>query len=187
MKFDPDKHHRRSIRLRDYDYSLDGAYFVTICTLERKCLFGEVAYGEMRLNDIGMMVRDEWLRSVEIRNEIHLDAFVVMPNHVHGIVLIRHDVPLPVSKEGDRRSPLQQRGLCKRSLAAFVAGFKSACTRSVNEYFGTRGVPLWQRSYYEHVVRNDRTLHAIRDYIEANPSQWADDRENPEYNRTPLR
>ena len=96
MKYDPGTHHRRSIRLKDYDYSQEGAYFVTICSHERKCLFGEILDGEMRLNDIGTVVRNEWLNSERMRREIHLDTFVVMPNHIHGVVFILQDIPRPL-------------------------------------------------------------------------------------------
>jgi REP element-mobilizing transposase RayT len=97
MKYDPQHHRRRSIRLKEYDYSQAGAYFVTICTQHRKCLFGDVVDGEMRLNDAGRTVRDEWLKSQAIRNEIALDAFVVMPNHFHGIAIIRRRGDRPVA------------------------------------------------------------------------------------------
>jgi REP element-mobilizing transposase RayT len=206
MKYDPDGHRRRSIRLSDYDYSQEGAYFVTICARGRECLFGEIANGVMNLNHVGVIVRDEWLRSEQIRREILLDAFVVTPNHLHGIVLIVHDVPPPVGatggrphitagpsvllkktvldasckQVGDRRSPLRARGPGKQSLSSFVGGFKSSCARSINECLGTAGISVWRRNYYEHVIRSDRALYAIRDYIEANPLQWASDPENPE-------
>lgn len=88
MRYDPDKHHRRSIRLHGYDYAQAGAYFVTICTQNRECLFGDIEDGEMRLNDYGRVVEEEWLRTATIRREVELDAFIVMPNHVHGIIVI---------------------------------------------------------------------------------------------------
>ena len=86
MKYNPEKHHRRSIRLQGYDYSQPGAYFVTVCTRNKEFLFGEVADGEMVLNDYGHIVEEEWHRSSDIRREIRLDAFVVMPNHLHGVL-----------------------------------------------------------------------------------------------------
>lgn len=200
IKYDPDRHHRHSIRLKDYDYSQGGAYFVTICTHERRCLFGEIHEGEMRLNDIGVLAFNEWLKSAEIRREIQLDAFVVMPNHVHGIVFILQEIPayvgatgsrprVPGMRErrsvakgmGDRQSPLQVRGPRKSSLASFIGAFKSTCTRSINEFRRRRpGIPLWQRNFYEHVIRNEKALSALRDYIAANPAQWTDDPDNPD-------
>jgi len=90
MKFDPEKHHRRSIRLKGYDYSKPGAYYVTICVHDRECLFGDIMDGEMHLNAYGKIVQTEWLESSEIRNEIELDAYQIMPNHFHGIVFIQN-------------------------------------------------------------------------------------------------
>ena len=173
MNHDLANHHRRSIRLRGYDYRQTGAYFVTICAQSRECLFGDVIDRQVRENEIGAAARDEWLRSADIRREIGLDAFVVMPNHLHGIVVIRHvgahgRAPLPPTTN---RPP--------RSLGSFVAGFKSAATRRINTIRGTPGLPVWQRNYYERIVRDDRELDAIRRYIEENPARWAEDPENP--------
>ena len=178
MRYDPTKHHRRSIRLSGYDYAEEGAYFVTVVTHQRECLFGGIADGEMRIDRYGEVVRDEWLRSVQIRREIELDAFVVMPNHLHGIVVIR-DVgahgraPLPLAPH---RPP--------RSLGSFVAGFKSAVTKRINRIRGTPGLPVWQRNYYEHIVRDERELDRVRQYIAENPLRWDQDPENPAMART---
>ena len=188
MTYDPAKHHRRSIRLRGYDYRQAGAYFVTVVTHQRQCLFGEIVDGETRVSRYGHTVREEWLRSAEIRCEIELDAFVVMPNHIHGIVVIRHQstdvgahgrAPLPPAPH---RPP--------RSLGSFVAGFKSATTKRINEIRRTPGLPVWQRNYYEHVIRNDDELNHVRQYIIDNPGHWGEDRENPDnvgaHGRAPL-
>ena len=203
-KYDPTRHHRRSIRLRGYDYAQPGGYFVTICTYNREPLFGHVENGEMVLNEYGEMVRDEWFRSAEIRGEIELfpDEFVVMPNHIHGIVwIVKTDEPAgygenarptvgahgraPTVVRATGRSPLQipparPRGPAARSLGSFVAGLKSAVTKRINEIRGTPGAPVWQRNYYEHVIRNDDALNRIRAYIETNPLRWMLDRENPQ-------
>jgi type I restriction enzyme S subunit len=173
-RYEPEKHHRRSIRLKDYDYSQAGAYFITICTQDRQCLLGEVVNGEMQLNEMGKIVADEWKRSVEIRQEIALDEFVVMPNHIHGIVEIKQS---NVGATG--RSPLP-RGPARKSLGAFVAGFKSAVAKRINETRGTPGASVWQRNYYEHVVRNEDDLGRIREYIVSNPLKWEWDEENPD-------
>ena len=175
MKYEPEKHHRRSIRLQGYDYSQPGAYFVTICTQDRACLFGDVVNDEMELNALGVIVRKEWFRSADIRQEIklHHDEFVVMPNHVHGIVWLIGD---DVGAHG--RAPLQWQRLAK-SLGSFIAGFKSAVTKCINEYRHTPGTPVWQRNYYEHVIRDDASLDRTRQYIIDNPARWAFDRENP--------
>jgi putative transposase len=178
MTSNPDRHHRRSTRLKGYDYHQAGGYFVTLCTYERADLFGEVIDGEMRLNEYGQIVQAEWLRTAELRPEVELDAFVVMPNHLHGIVLI-HDVGAhgraPLQPETSHRLSLHRP---RRSLGSLMAGFKSAATRQINALRATPGVPVWQRNYNDHVIRNDAELDSIRDYIVTNPARWAWDREN---------
>ena len=162
-------HRRRSIRLKGYDYSQAGAYFVTMCTHNRDMLFGEIAEDTMVLNNTGHIVADEWLKSAQIRAEIELDAWVVMPNHIHGIVVI---IDL------ERGWPSASSGPSPRSLGALVAGFKSAVTKRINADRNTSGKPVWQRNYYEHIIRNETSLNQIRQYIADNPSRWSDDREN---------
>jgi putative transposase len=106
MRYDLSKHHRQSIRLKGYDYSADGLYFVTICTYQRNCLFGEIANGIMHRDEYGQIVAEEWLKSAEIRQEIELGEWVIMPNHIHGIVII--DRPKPVNSVGAQGlAPLQ--------------------------------------------------------------------------------
>jgi len=176
MGYDPERHRRRSIRLKDWDYAQPGAYFVTIVAYGRELLFGQVVGDEIRLSAFGEIVRDEWLASADIRREIRLDEFVVMPNHLHGIVWIVADDDI-VGATG--RSPLPPRGPTPRSLGAFIAGYKSAVTKRINEMRGTPGNPVWQRNYYEHIIRNERELDTIRHYIRDNPARWAEDPENP--------
>ncbi len=219
MGFDPEKYRRRSIRLKGYDYRTPGAYFVTLCTRDRACLFGEVVDGEMRLNEWGEIARRNWLAIPEHFPHVELDEFVMMPNHVHGIIWIvgdddvvvgaTHASPLqqsasplqrpepPVHPQSQPASPLQQsapplrlpshqptepRGPKPGSVGAIIGSFKSATARHINEFRGTPGVPVWQRNYYEHVIRNEESLNRIRQYILANPLCWHTDRENP--NRT---
>ena len=174
--------HRRSIRLPDYDYTAAGVYFVTICTYGRECLFGEVVEGEIRLNDFGVIVREEWERSAEMRAELSIDAYVVMPNHFHGIVFI--DVGAHGVRPGQMaervgwahgRAPLRS----PKSLGSLIAGFKSAATKHINLLRNTPGDPVWQRNYYERVIRDDRELAAIREYLAANPTKWDDDENHP--------
>jgi REP element-mobilizing transposase RayT len=175
MKFDPEIHHRRSIRLKKYDYSTPGAYFVTVCTHSRRCLFGEIVDGEMLLNHRGRIVDEEWHRSKEIRDEIDMDLYTIMPNHIHGIIIIQ-------DAGATGRSPLQTtppRGPSKRSLGAFIAGFKSITTKRINEIRQSPGTPVWQHNYYEHVIRNEKELDRVRQYIVENPGKWALDPENP--------
>ena len=187
-RYDPERHQRQSIRLRGWDYIQPGAYFVTICTHNRAHLFGQVVDGEMVLNVWGYIVWEEWFRSAEIRAEIELfpNEFVVMPNHIHGIVwivatddLAGYDENVHPMVGATGRSPLQPRGPAPRSLGSFIAGFKSTVTKRINTGRGTPGAPVWQRNYYEHIIRNERALNAIRRYIIDNPWRWHLDRYNP--------
>ncbi|HEU0075103.1 MAG TPA: transposase [Dehalococcoidia bacterium] len=178
MPFDIDVHRRRSIRLPGYDYASAGAYFVTLTTWQRESIFGEVVDGEMILGGLGEIAAREWRRSEELRAEIHLDAFMVMPNHLHAVILIR-DVGAhgraPLRGPSIRDAPSRQ----PRSLGSLVAGFKSAATRRINETRNSPGIPIWQRNYYERIIRDEDELNRIRQYILDNPAKWAEDPENP--------
>jgi REP element-mobilizing transposase RayT len=182
MKHSPDIHHRRSIRLQEYDYSLAGACFVTICAQNRTCLFGNVVDGEMRLSPYGRVAQDKWNELPTHYPNAVLDTFVVMPNHIHGIIVISvgavgaiHESPL--------QPPLQQpMDITQRRLMLLpkiVGRFKMNSAKRINEMRGTSGLPVWQRNYYEPVIRNDKSLNKIREYIINNPAQWEFDRENP--------
>jgi putative transposase len=173
MKYDPEIHHRRSIRLQGYDYSQSGAYFVTIVAWQRERLFGEIVAGEMQLNTFGEIVRAEWERTPEIRHEVELGAFVVMPNHFHAIVIFKNDDTANVGADG--RPPLHRQ---PHSLGSLMAGFKSTVTKQINEIRGTPKMPVWQRNYYERIIRNADEANRIHLYIESNPSHWAEDEEN---------
>ena len=165
---------RKSSRLKGYDYAQPGAYFVTLCTQDRTCLFGDVCAGKMRLNAFGKIVADEWVKTAEIRDEIDLDEWVVMPNHFHGILVIgRGDRPVAPTKSVAAIGPQS------RSVAAAIAGFKSAATKRINTLRGTPGMPVWQRNYHEHIIRNEDSLDRLRQYILDNPAQWTMDLENP--------
>jgi putative transposase len=176
------KNHRRSIRLKGYDYTQAGAYFVTICTKDRACLFGDVADGVMRLNQMGHIVRQCWLAIPNHVPHVLLDEFVVMPNHVHGIIVIMptHDVGATyASPLQNDDTPTRPRGPQPRSVASIVGSFKSAAAKRINEQRGTPGAPIWQRNYYEHIIRDDESLNLIRNYIADNPLRWQIDAENP--------
>ncbi|MCZ7568601.1 MAG: hypothetical protein M5U01_08420 [Ardenticatenaceae bacterium] len=184
MTYDPDHHQRRSIRLKDFDYTQPGAYFLTFAAWNRELLFGEVVDGEMVLSDSGQIAQAEWLATPTIRREIELDALVVMPNHLHGIIWITVDplvgapgrAPrLPDASQPDR-VPLHRP---PKSLGSFVAGYKSAVTTRINQRRATPGCPVWQRNYWEHIIRTERALQAIRQYIANNPTRWSLDRYNP--------
>ncbi|MHB1417560.1 MAG: transposase [Chloroflexota bacterium] len=179
MPYDPPKHRRRSLRLPDYDYSQAGAYFLTIRVHGGHCLLGQVVNGEMVANELGDLVRQEWERSADLRDELRLDEYVVMPNHLHGIVFLE---PGEGDPRASGRSPLQIArgvGLSPHSLASFIAGFKSATTKRINERRCTPGVPLWQRNYYEHVIRSDESLVKTREYVANNPLKWELDELHP--------
>jgi REP element-mobilizing transposase RayT len=180
-----DKVHRNSTRLRHFDYASSGAYFITACAYQRECIFGQVLEGKMVVNELGNIVLEEWQRSFEIRCELEPDAFVVMPNHIHGVVWIRDTVPTGVAHAtvvphvgATGRSPLRSDappGPRKKSVGSFIAGFKSAVTKRINESRGTPGLPVWQRNYHDRVIRDDLELNAVRAYIVSNPANWAQD------------
>lgn len=174
MKYNPEKHHRRSIRLKGYDYSQVGAYFVTICAQNRACLFGDIVGGEMRLNDTGKIVADSWRWLASQYDYVELDEWVVMPNHIHGIIVVN-------DRRGDSRiAPTRTAPTGKRKpIGRLIGAFKTVSTKHINIMRGTPGIPVWQRNYYEHIVRNDESLNRIREYIKNNPLQWKLDRENP--------
>ena len=153
---------RKSPRLAGYDYSEAGYYFVTLCTREQECLFGEIIEDSMHLNNIGQMIASMWRAMPERLEQVDLDSFVVMPNHIHGIVSLEKGI----------------------TLTRVIQAFKSIST---NEYI--RGVQsqgwkrfngtLWQRSFHDHVIRNEKDLFRVQEYIMNNPLQWAIDEENP--------
>ncbi|MFT5702841.1 MAG: putative transposase [Rickettsiales bacterium] len=188
MKYNPKVHHRRSIRLKNYDYSQDGAYFITICCEDKKCLFGKIVNGEMVLNEFGKIAHNEWMKTVELRKNIALDVFVVMPNHIHGIIIIRTpaitnngivgaDCIRPnftnknnddFAKKGECNSPLQG---TSQTIGAIVRGYKSAVTKRINF-----SKSIWQRNYHEHIIRNENSYQLISDYILTNPAKWLEDK-----------
>jgi len=180
MKYDPNKHHRRSIRLKGYDYTQPGAYFVTICTYQRQVLFGEIINGEMVLNTCGEIVSEEWFKTTQIRANIQLhdDEFVIMPNHLHGIIWI-------VETEAGATGPVaptrngQFNGPKPGSIGAIIGQIKSVAAKRINQTLNSPGAPVWQRNYFEHIVRNDDELNAIRQYIQNNPHKWELDQDNP--------
>lgn len=173
--FDPKIHRRHSIRLRGYDYSQAGLYFVTVVTRGREKFFGEVVNGEMRLNQYGEIVQKWWNAIPEQFLNVETGAFVVMPNHAHGIIIITDDrrgtVPVPL---GGETPPLQE-----RTLGQIVAYFKYQSTKEINALKGGPITKLWQRNYYDHVIRNQQDLELTWLYIESNPAKWDTDSENP--------
>lgn len=178
----PEYRGRRSLRLKDFDYSREGAYYVTICTYHRRCALGHITGTDMILNKWGTIASQEWYRSTAMRAEIESDAFIVMPNHIHGILLICSVGASGCSPKMEARqtkNSFNRDGFAKRSLASFIAGFKAAVTTRTNMFRGTPGKPFWQRNYYEHIIRDEAMLFQCRMYIEQNPLKWAMDKENP--------
>lgn len=166
---------RKNIRLREFDYSWPGAYFITICTYQRQLLFGTIVNETMQLNDCGKIVEEEWKKTEQVRKEIILDTYCVMPNHFHGIVIItdnNEQKQNPVGTHG--RASLQRK---PRSIGSLVAGFKSVVTKRIHEINNTPHIPVWQSRFYDHIIRNDKELDNIRRYIYYNPSQWETDEE----------
>ena len=161
--------HRKSIRLKEFDYSNPGWYYITICTHKRKNLFCRINNGKIALNDFGKIVELEWLRTIELRNNIELDYYVIMPNHFHGILIInRRDTARCVPTDQNRKFGQMIPG----SLPVIIRSFKSAVTKRINELRNNNNSPIWQRNYYEHIVRNEKDLFFIRKYIEQNPFKW---------------
>jgi putative transposase len=177
MPFNSEKHHRRSIRLRGYDYSQPGAYFITICTQDRSYLFGEVVNGEIQMNEYGQIVHDAWNDLPNHYAGVVLDAFVIMPNHVHEVIVLTND---PIRDDfvgaGLKPAPTHTKHV---PLSEIVRAFKTFSARRINQHRGTPGAPVWQRNYYEHIIRNEESLNHIREYILQNPIRWRLDRENP--------
>jgi REP element-mobilizing transposase RayT len=173
MTFNPDIHHRRSIRLKEYDYTEVGAYFVTICAFQRECLFGDLVAGEMRLNEFGMIAQDAWDDLPKHYSHVELDQFVIMPNHVHGIVVL---------KNGGRvtdHAPTLELSQKRHGFPEIVRAFKTFSAKRLNQLRNNPGCPVWQRNYFERVIRNDDNLSKAREYIVNNPMKWESDKENP--------
>jgi len=171
-------HHRRSIRFPEYDYASEGGYFITIVTHERANLFGEIIHGEMKLNAFGKIVTDEWFHTTQLRPNIELfeDEFVVMPNHVHGIVWITDPVHGNAPVGTYRDTPLLRSP--SNTVGAIVRGFKGSVTTRINIQRHAQGVPVWQRNYYERIIRDEQDYEAIANYIYNNPLSWETDDEN---------
>ncbi len=182
-----ERHHRRSVRLPGYDYRQEGAYFITVCVQGRERLFGHITDGEMRLNVAGQIVSDEWLRTPLVRPYVTLDAFVIMPNHLHAILFLdgtKTDEHAGVvgatwqvapTKHANTENHDRPKGPLAHSLGAIVGQFKRMTTIRINAMNATPSAKIWQRNYYEHIIRNDADLARIREYIATNPAQWETD------------
>jgi putative transposase len=161
-------HHRRSIRLKGYDYAQPGGYFVTIGTHNQLPLFGEVTGHELVLNTYGEIVQQCWKNLTDHYQNIILDSFIVMPDHVHGIIMINEGV-----RAGLKPAPIK-----KHPLSEIVRAFKTFSSRKINEKRASPGLPVWQRNYYERIIRNEKELDSIREYIIHNVLKWELKRDN---------
>ncbi len=168
---------RRSIRLAGYDYSSAGVYFVTICAFRRAALFGEICDAKMVPNSIGAVAEKTWRELPNRFPSVALDALVVMPNHLHGIIVLHKKKRAETSSAPTAEKPTV-------TLARVIQTFKSIARMQVRKQLG-RASPLWQRGYYEHIVRSGNALTAIQRYIHENPARWEFDRENPQANLPP--
>ena len=160
---------RTSNRLRDWNYANTAAYFVTLVVRERACLFGEIVDGEMLPNAYGLAVHESWRWLREQYEHVELDAYVIMPNHLHGIIVINDD---QFGRPASQRKP----------LGRLIGAFKTVSTKSINELRSTPGESMWQRGFYDRVIRNEAELEAVREYIVGNPAKWDEDNENPSNN-----
>lgn len=197
--YNPELHHRRSLRLRGHDYRQAGAYFLTICAYNRECLFGNIVDGLMELNQFGQIVAGCWQAVPQHRPNVEVDAFVVMPNHFHGIFVIspssstnnvetqlvvsassnalalgNKDAPTPslMPKAREFHRPLTG------SLSVIVRSFKASVTKEINTARDAAGTPVWQTNYYEHIIRDEDDYDRIRTYIMNNPTSWDKDENN---------
>jgi REP element-mobilizing transposase RayT len=204
LKFDPKIHHRRSIRLKGYDYTQTGAYFVTLVTYHREEIFGKVVNGEMRLNNFGQIAKQQWEKLPHRFRHVEWGNFVIMPNHMHGIVFIVDDGKGAAESTHDKISESSRCALTAEdaqdfvsesssasvriskmpnvvagSLGSIVRAYKSAVAYRINMARGLSGAPVWQRNYYEHIARNETEIKNIWDYIDDNPRRWEEDQLHP--------
>jgi putative transposase len=193
LKDNSKKHKRKSSRLSEYNYSFPNWYYITICTHERRNLFGKINNDKMILNKFGNVVEEEWIRTKEIRKNVDLDYYVIMPNHLHGIIIIEQSIEknnfqspshttknvgatrwVAQNKEDraiQRIAPTKQT-LIPNSLGSIIGQFKSKVTKRLRELSGNPDLKIWQRNYYEHIIRNEIDLQNIRKYITLNPLKW---------------
>jgi len=207
-KYNPNIHQRKSIRLKGYDYSQAGLYFITICCQDRIYRFGDVVNGKMVCNEYGEIAHNEWMNTVNIRKNVELGEFIIMPNHIHGIIQLlgrgeshspdngdvcktpdnvakshspdNGDVCKTPDNVAESHSP-DNGDVCKtplrspsQTIGAIVRGYKSSVTKQLGllRFDGK----LWQRNYYEHIIRNEKSHQTITEYIINNPAKWAEDK-----------
>jgi len=171
---------RKSPRLPEFDYTQPGAYFVTVVVKNWQCILGKVINEVVRLSTEGQIVLQVWKQIPEHHKNVELDEFVIMPNHLHGIIWLKEDIDSRVGVQHAAPLPKKKyKGPFSRSLGAIVRSFKSAATKQINQLNHTPGSSLWQRNYFDRVIRNEDELYNTRLYIQSNPSLWYKDEENP--------
>lgn len=191
INYNPNLHHRKSIRLKGYDYAQAGLYFITLCVQDRKPLFGEIQKGKLKLNIFGKLAKEEWENTAEIRKNISLGEFIIMPNHFHAILQIDFQINKKEKNIGKFYSPSQ-------TIGAIIRGYKGATTKKIKELIRSTGElqfaptaptaptapkkiidlnkSIWQRNYYEHIIQTDKAYQNISNYIIKNPEKWQEDK-----------
>ena len=183
MIYNPDIHHRQSIRLKGYDYTKEGTYFISICTHNRENIFGKIVDGTMVLSEFGIIVENTWFDLPNHNSNIILDAFIIMPNHVHAIIIVgagskpAQDYVFQSNCVGlEYRAGLEPAPTKKIPLYEIVRQFKTFSSKRINKKRNAIGVPVWQRNYYEHIIRNEMEYQKIWEYINTNPLKWQEDK-----------
>ena len=177
------KYRIQSNRLKNYDYSSEGAYFITICAKDRECLFGEIVEEKVVLNELGKIAFDKWKKTGEIRKNIMVDKFVIMPNHVHGVLIIDNDSHRrdTVHRVSTRTPQIEKFGKpTENSIPTIIRSYQATVTKQIHEKKYQQGEKIWQPNYYDRVIRNEDELNRIREYILQNPQKWEEDRNNAE-------
>ena len=181
MPYDPEKHHRRSVRIKGYDYTQPGVYYITICTKERQCIFGEVIDGQMRLNFLGDIAHTCWLAIPNHFASFQLDTFVIMPDHVHGLLAIVDNTPVTKQRPILTREQFGQP--VRGSIPTAIRSYKGAVTRLIHRLCETTEVPVWQDGLYESIIRDEEILNCKRQYIINNPQRWGDNPQKLEHQK----
>jgi REP element-mobilizing transposase RayT len=181
------KYRIASTRLPNRDYAANGYYFVTICTYKKFCYFGNIFNGQMQLSQVGKIAQKHWQEISNHFDNVYIDAYVVMPNHIHGIIIIDRPNPTPIVETRYIASlqPLSQPNnkpnefapLKPGSLQAIIHAYKASVTRWCRK--NSNDIFCWQSRFYEHIIRNDGSLNKIREYIINNPIKWSEDKNNP--------
>ena len=182
-----------SARATWWKYDAEGIYFITICTAKRDCIFGDIQNGKMKLSCLGEIVLEEWNKSFALRKELFCDCFIIMPNHIHGILRIeniatdKNDVKThdraSLPNNASLQNNVEKSGVAHRtpkSISSFVAGFKSSATKHINEYKNTPKIPVWQSRFHDNIIVNEQSYQVIAAYILSNPLKWDEDTFNPD-------